>query len=434
MISQRIVKSVANELQPRDGSPTQEHLMSYFQKLTRCSGILAVTVSVTLVVSLHSHVADLADNDGNSTRPLTKRESSDDPAKECTANPGCSRERHDAIKNLLSEKLNQPFGPPSISVAIGVGGEIAVAESVGFANLATKERSTTKTPYRTYSVSKAITAIAVMQLIEQGKVKLDDDIRKYIPSFPKKEWPITIEHLLTHTSGIRHYKKNAGEISSTVEYPTLKESIIVFKDDPLLFKPGSDHRYTTFGFNLLTGVIESVSGSSYEQYLQHHIFQPAGMLHSSLAVAGRDVAGQALPYWRPRKESEPNWPIRDPLPNVSGRYGSSGVVSTPSDLVRLMIALRQHKLLKPKTVQQMYSIPFPKIQSTQAYGWNVETHNDRRIVWASGASTGYSGLLIDYPAQRITGAVLVNQNQFKDRWALMDELILPCLNKSVRKK
>ena len=336
--------------------------------------------------------------------------------------------RPETVRRWLESALAAPFGPPSISVAVSVGGEIVLAEAVGFADLANKRTATPSTAYRTYSISKGITTVAVMQLLERGRIDLADDVRRYVPGFPDKRWPVHLVHLLSHTSGIRHYKPNAGEISSTTEYPTLGESLAVFADDPLAFEPGTDTLYTSFGFNLLTGVVETVAGMSFEDYLQEKVFAPAGMTGARLAVAGREERDLASPYWRPRQESQPNWPI-DELPNVSGRYGSSGVIATPGDLVRLFDALQAGKLLEQKTVQQMLSAPYPDVDPEQAHGWNLERKDGVTAVYRGGAGTGYTGGLVHYPERGLTVALLANQNQFKDRWQLLDELAAAFLAK-----
>lgn len=134
---------------------------------------------------------------------------------------------------------------PSISVAVGVDGKIVVAEAVGFADVDQEIRASTATQYRTYSITKAITAVAIMKLWERGQISLDDDVRDYVPAFPHS---VPVINLLTHTSGIRHYKENAGEISSTREYASLSDAIGIFKDDPLEFEPGMGYRYSSFGF------------------------------------------------------------------------------------------------------------------------------------------------------------------------------------------
>ncbi|MEM7052293.1 MAG: serine hydrolase domain-containing protein [Acidobacteriota bacterium] len=317
----------------------------------------------------------------------------------------------------LEAFVEAPGGPPSISLAVAVGGEIVVAEAVGWADIAAQVAATPETAYRTYSVSKGITAVAVMQAVEADLLDLDADIRQFVPAFPEKPWPVRLRHLLTHTSGIRHYKKNAGEISSTVEYPSLAASLVVFGDDPLEFEPGTAYRYTSFGFNLLTGALEAVHGAGFDEILQRDVFGPAAMSRSSLALVGRSGDGLAKAYWPPRAGSHREI---DELPNVSGKYGSSGVVATPSDLVRLFLALEEGRLLRPANRERMLTVADPTVAASQALGWNLVEEKGRRVVYRSGAGTGYTGLVEYFPDLGIAGAVLINQNQYPGRVEILE--------------
>ena len=130
------------------------------------------------------------------------------------------------------------------------------------------------TVYRLASISKPITATAVMQLVERGRVDLDAPVWKYVPAFPVKPWPVTVRQLLCHQSGVRHYR--GDEISSTRHYVDLTEPLKIFKDDPLLFEPGTRTSYTTYGYNLLGAVVEAASGMKFADYLEANIFRPAG--------------------------------------------------------------------------------------------------------------------------------------------------------------
>ncbi len=333
-----------------------------------------------------------------------------------------------SIDAYLQAYLDAPYGPPSISVAIAVDGEIVLARAAGLADVEAGTPATPETTYRAYSISKGVTAIAALQLAAAGKLDLDDDIRAHVPAFPEKPWPVRLRHLLTHTSGIRHYRDGAGEISSQVEYPTLASSLSVFGDDPLEFEPGTGYRYTSFGFNLLTGAIESASGREFATYLDEAVFGPAGMTHSSLAIAGRTEAS-AQPYWTPGRFTGHG--EIDELPNVSGRYGASGLVATPTDLVRLVLAVEDGTLLPADAAQRLFEVPMPDVAPGQALGWNRvaadeddgEGEGGRTVVYRSGAGTGYTGLVEYLPEQGIVGAVLINQNQYRGRTQVLEGLL-----------
>jgi len=345
----------------------------------------------------------------------------------CVSSP--VREVGTGLKALLEE----PGAPPSISAAVAVDGEIVLAEAFGWADEEAQIVATTETRYRAYSISKAITAIAVLQLVESGAVSLEDPIRGYVPELPDEAQPITLRQLLGHTSGIRHYKPDAGEISSAVEYPTLAASLEVFARDPLEFEPGTAYGYTSFGFNLLTGVVESVSEVAFGNYLSERVFEPAGATHSALDVAASPDPARARGYWGPSTRFAGNYPI-DKLPNLSGRYGSSGVVSTPSDLVRILIALEENVLLQPDAVELLRTPPFPAVDIEQGHGWHLDGDGCRRSVYRSGAGTGFTGLVIHYPELRVGGAVLVDQNQWKDRFDVLERILEPYVATAARRR
>src|SRR4030095_6082200 len=128
---------------------------------------------------------------------------------------------------------------------------------------------TPQTVSRIGSISKTFTDLSVMQLVAQGKIKLDDEVQVYVPTFPKKAAPITIRQLLCHQSGIRHYK--GQEFLSARHYATVEEALGIFKDDPLGFEPGTQFGYTTYGYVLLSRVVEAASGETFPDYLTKHI-------------------------------------------------------------------------------------------------------------------------------------------------------------------
>ncbi|HEY6136717.1 MAG TPA: serine hydrolase domain-containing protein [Thermoanaerobaculia bacterium] len=191
-------------------------------------------------------------------------------------------------------------GTPGISVAVAVKGEIVYAEGAGMAELENQVPATPQTVWNIGSVSKVITAVAVMQLVERGQVSLDDPIQKYVPEFPvKPEGTITIRHLLTHTSGIRHYER--GDFPGTPDNENTRpstwiEGLKIFAGDPLQFAPGTRYLYSSYAVNLLQGVVERASGQPFEQYLAENIWRPAGMAATTFDVPTRIVPRRARSY------------------------------------------------------------------------------------------------------------------------------------------
>lgn len=324
-------------------------------------------------------------------------------------------------EELLKQALSTS-GAPGISAAVAVNGKIVFSQGVGYANLELQVPATGATVYRIASISKPISAIGVMQLIERGLVKLDDPIQKYVPSFPEKsEGKILLIHLLTHTSGLRHYK--SGESVNMQYYNSLEEAIKIFKDDPLLFTPGSRYSYSTYGFNLLLGVIEAVGGRvsrggelvsqekiDFGEYMRQNVWLPAGMTSTFLEYHRVIVRNRADGYERNRQGQMQNAPYDE----VSYKFAGGGVISTVEDMVRVCIALDSGILLKPETVKNMYTIHFSTGENRgRGLGWEVQKDSQGRLrISHSGSSTGFLSMLINYSDQKVVVAACSNCSFF----------------------
>ena len=295
-------------------------------------------------------------------------------------------------------------GAPSISAAVAIDGKIVAIAASGFADKDKSLKATPATQYRTASVAKVISTTAFMSLIENNQVALSDDIRKYLPYFPKKPWKISIEHLLTHTSGIRGY--NFGEYGSNIHYDSLEESSKVFRDDSLLFEPGTQYNYTTYGINLIQGVIEDVTKKTPTKFLETTLFNKADMKQTELEFHDKDYPAAAVGY-RSFLKSLPVKKI-----DVSNKFLGGGMLSTPTDLVKMVLALNQGKILKPETKKLMWSIPMSNVAAAQAYGWEWLERKNIRAVAMDGAINGFESLLIYIPENDIAVAFMVNQEGY----------------------
>jgi len=298
-------------------------------------------------------------------------------------------------------------GAPGISAAVAVKGEIVFSGGHGYADIENRVPATGHTVYRVASISKPIAAIGIMQLYEQGEIELDDHIQKYVPTFPrKKKGDITIKHLLTHSSGIRHYN-DIAELLSKEHFDSLEEAITVFKEDTLLFKPGTKRGYSSYGFSMLQGVIESVSGLSIHDYMRTYVFEPAGMLSSFYDQPYAIVRDRARGYIRDKEGRLANADYTD----VSGRYIGGGQISSVEDIARACIALDSGLLLKPETVEQMYKIYFRGDEEVGwGFSWRITTDNKgRRMISHSGGTIGLMSYVLNYTDENVVVAIITNQ-------------------------
>jgi serine beta-lactamase-like protein LACTB, mitochondrial len=322
-----------------------------------------------------------------------------------------------AVPPLLEAALKLA-GAPGLSVAVVVDDHLAWEGAVGLADVENGVAARADTVYRIASISKPIAATAVMQLVERGRVSLDDPVRKYVPFFPDKGGlPLTVRHVLNHTSGIRHYK--AGEMESVTRFNSVADAAKIFEEDPLLFTPGKKYSYSTYAYNLLAGVVESASGLSYEAYLNEHIFGPAGMDATRLERAEDIVAHRARQYVKVAGSVQ-NAHYAD----LSVKWAGGGVISTAGDLARFHIALDQGKLLKRETLREMYTPARLSDGSTSTYGlgWMISTDAQGRTwVAHSGGATGGTTYLLRNPEAKVAVVVLCNvQNAGNLRKLAMD--------------
>ena len=267
---------------------------------------------------------------------------------------------------------------PGVSVAVGVGADLVWAEGFGWADLDKQAKVTPDTRFRIGTASTALTSAAVGLLLERGRLKLDDEIQTLVPEFPRKEWPVTLRHLMGHQAGVRTDGGDEGPLfSQHCERPV--EALPHFAENPLLFEPGRKYRYSSYDWILVSAAVEAAAKEPFLEFMRGQIFEPLGMTHTAAdsGTADSEAAppeGQAVSYF-PRFAGDPKYgpDVMRPL-DYSCYAGSSVFVSTPSDLVRFAVAIKSGKLLKPATIKSLQtSQQLPSGQETgYGLGWDLE--------------------------------------------------------------
>lgn len=308
----------------------------------------------------------------------------------------------EAIRAAIEEERVRQ-GIPGLSVALAVG-EVAWTEGFGLADLENHVPAHGETVYRLASVSKPITALAVLQLAERGKLDLDAPVQQYVPDFPEKPWPITSRQLLAHMGGIRHYR--GDEIQSTKAYRSVAEGLSIFQDDDLLHEPGSAYSYTTYGYNLLGAVIEGASGASYVEYVQANIFDPAGMTRTFVDEVATIIPGRAQGYVNGRDGELRNSSLADTSYKIPG----GGWCSTAEDLVKFAQAVQSHQLVNAETCEEMYTKQKTNSGEEIGYGlgWRIADRDGRREVSHTGAQQRVATLLYIRPDEGVSVALMSN--------------------------
>lgn len=292
----------------------------------------------------------------------------------------------------------------TVGITIGfIKDDYTWVKAFGYADLENKLPARPESAYRLASVSKTMTAIAVLQLAEQGKIDLDAEVQKYVPYFPKKKYPVTVRELLGHLGGISHYKDEAEEHFK--EHKNTREAIAVFADFDLIAEPNTRFSYSSYGYNLLAAIVESASGKSFGDYLRENVWNPLGMkdtrMDDPLDIIPNRVRGYQLIKGQ-IKNSE--------FVDISSRFGSGGTRSTVIDLLKFARGLNQGKLLSPQTRDRMWtSMTTGGGQFTNyGMGWWTNSANGRFVVRHGGSQNETQTYLLILPAHNFAIAVAMN--------------------------
>lgn len=295
-----------------------------------------------------------------------------------------------------------------ISAAIGKDGAILWSGGAGFANVEAQTPMTATTVHRIASISKPIAAVGAMLLVQDGKLALDQTLRQHVPTWPEAYLPITIAQMLSHTSGIRHYK--GVESMSNTHYNTLLEALPVFQADAMIAEPGEKYIYSTYGYTALGAAIEAASGEPLHDLLKRRVWEPAGMATTTFEFLGQEVPNRATGYTQRRGGK-----LVLPRPtDLSVKYPGGGMLSTAEDLVRFAQAFQADTLLSAETRALMLS-PAKLNDGTETgygLGWNVGGMKDELTSYShSGGQSGTSTNLTVYPDAGVVIAVICNVDE-----------------------
>ena len=306
---------------------------------------------------------------------------------------------------LLDEKYNG-------SMLIAHQSKVIFNHHYGMADFELDAPVSEKTKFRIASITKIFTAVAIMQLVEKGLLKEDDFILKYLKDYPKGD-QITIKHLLTNSSGVGNFDLEADFYNVYHAESFNDELINLFKNKPLLFKPGEMFSYSISGFFLLGYIIEKVSNLSYEEYLKKYIFEPLKMEDSGMDYYKSILKGRAKPYDRVGKELK-NTDFIDM--RVAGAGG--GLYSTANDLFLFFQGLMSHQIISKGNFEKLWT-NHVKINDDTHYGYGMflakaEMYGvNRRKYYHTGGGPGVRSIFAYYPDDQIFCVKITNINDSK---------------------
>jgi D-alanyl-D-alanine carboxypeptidase len=306
------------------------------------------------------------------------------------------------------DALLQPiFGAdqPGVAVLVARNGKPVYRRGFGLADMDHKTAITPEMVFRIGSVTKQFTAAVILRLAEQGKLSLQDDITRYLPGYPTQGKTITIENLLTHTSGIADYTALPAWQSHMKRDFTVQQVIDLFKDQPMNFAPGTQWAYSNSGYFLLGAIIEKVTGRTYSEVLQTEILAPLGMKHSGYGKSVPSFPGEVWGYERQGDKVM----AADSL-SMTSPYAAGAIVSSVDDLLRWDNGLNSGRVLKPESMQRMwtsYTLANGK-PTGYGYGWLISTYEGHRIQEHNGGINGFFSHVTRLPDDHLYVALLFN--------------------------
>ncbi|TGV01640.1 serine hydrolase domain-containing protein [Flavivirga rizhaonensis] len=307
----------------------------------------------------------------------------------------------------IIDSLQQKQNIPGIDIAVSIDDDIVWSEGFGFADIELQVPvSSGKTLFRIGSVSKPLTSTALGKLIENGKLSLDSTIQAYVSYFPKKKYPVTVKQIAGHIAGIRHYRNS--EYTSAKKYSTVKSGLDIFKNDSLLFKPGTDYSYSSYGFNLLSAAIEGASGSSFLDFMKHEIFSKLNM-NSTYADKNETIIRNRASFYQ---IDETNAIKNATYVDNSYKWAGGGFISTTHDLIKFGNAMIQEAFLSNETIKA-----FTKSQKLSngkktgyGIGWGIIKRHKLKGFGHDGGSVGGITKFEIFPKEKLVVIALSNSS------------------------
>jgi CubicO group peptidase (beta-lactamase class C family) len=309
-----------------------------------------------------------------------------------------------------------PASEPGAAVLVTKDGAVLLRKGYGLADLEQGIPIQPDMVFRIGSVTKQFTAAAILLLEQEGKLSVEDDLRKHLPDYPTSGRVITIEHLLTHTSGIRSYTDMEDFGEHAREDMGVDEVIALFENEPLGFEPGEKYAYNNSGYFLLGAIVEKVSGKTYEAFLREKIFEPLGMSQTYYGSTSRIIPKRAQGYDGVNAEFQNAEYLSMTLP-----YAAGSLLSTVDDLAKWDRALYGSELLSRESLEKWWK-PFALASGASTYygyGWSISSYQNRTVVSHGGGINGFTCHLLRIPEDRVFVAVLTNRNDEKSNPALV---------------
>lgn len=321
--------------------------------------------------------------------------------------PAAPPSTEDAFARAVDAVMAEVYKPgqPGAAIIVRKDGRTLLRKAYGTADLELGVVMEPDMVFRLGSITKQFTAVSILMLAEQGQLGLEDEITKFLPDYPTQGRKITVENLLTHTSGIQSYTDLPEWLSLWRKDFTLKELIDLFKDKPMEFEPGERWAYSNSGYILLGAIIEKISGQSYEQFVDAHIFKPLGMGHSFYGSAER-----VIPRRIPGYQAGGGGFINAPYLSMTQPYAAGSLLSNVDDLAVWSDAVFSGKLVGKRWLERAFT-PY-RLKNGEStgygYGWFIASDRGHRSVEHGGGINGFATYEMTFPDDGLFLGILAN--------------------------
>ena len=311
-----------------------------------------------------------------------------------------------SIDDIMS--AYQSSDKPGASVLVFKDDKIIFKKGYGVSNVSTQEKITQNTNFRLASVTKQFTAMSILLLVQKGRLKLEDPLKKYFPSFPVYGKDIKIKHLLTHTSGLMDYEDliPPKQVMQLHDTNCLQ---LMYKANGLYFTPGAQYKYSNTGYAILALVVEKISGQDFGVFLKENIFKPLKMKYSVAFEEGKStIPNRAFGY----SMDNGSW-VETDQSLTSAVLGDGGIYTNTIEMTQWIKALWDYKLLGSE--MQIQSWTRKKLNNgapiEYGYGWHVEDYKNITHPHHGGSSIGFRNQLLLFPEQKLMVILLTNRNE-----------------------
>jgi len=297
---------------------------------------------------------------------------------------------------------------PGMSISVSKNDELIWSEGFGFSDIDNKTKVVpSKTQFRLASISKPITAVGLAILADKKQLKFDESLYTYIPNYPKKEYDFSIRQIGGHLAGIRHYK---GQEFISNKKMSIKEGLGIFKNDPLIHQPGTKYQYSTYGWNLLSAVIEEITEKDFTEFMKSSLLVPLKMWNTTLDLSDQEMPNRTKFY----RKTNQNKITQSPSVSNEHKVAGGGFIATSEDLIHF-----GNEIIDPQIISEESLKELLKAQKTQdgkstnygiGFGIGTSPRNTPNFSH-SGGGVGATTLLLVYPEEKIVIAIVTNLSQ-----------------------